>query len=77
MLPGKLASYAIPYIQKGKENLDLLVCERKRCDRSGVICFFAEKGLLLHIILQDLLGGNIISRIYEVNGIPSLTLVAP
>ena len=27
MLPGKLASYAIPYIQKGKENLDLFLCD--------------------------------------------------
>lgn len=27
MLPGKLAGYAIPYIQKGKENLDLFLCD--------------------------------------------------
>ncbi|WP_029232433.1 DUF5717 family protein [Butyrivibrio sp. VCB2006] len=27
MLPGKLASYAIPYIQKGKENLDLFLSD--------------------------------------------------
>ncbi len=27
MLPGKLSSYAIPYIQKGKENLDLFLCD--------------------------------------------------
>ena len=27
MLPGKLPSYAIPYIQKGKENLDLFLCD--------------------------------------------------
>ncbi len=27
MLPGKLAAYAIPYIQKGKENLDLFLCD--------------------------------------------------
>ncbi len=30
MLPGKLASYAIPYIQKGKENLDLFLCDLGR-----------------------------------------------
>ena len=27
MLPGKLSGYAIPYIQKGKENLDLFLCD--------------------------------------------------
>ncbi len=27
MIPGKLAGYAIPYIQKGKENLDLFLCD--------------------------------------------------
>ncbi len=27
MLPGKLYGYAIPYIQKGKENLDLFLCD--------------------------------------------------
>ncbi len=27
MLPGKLSAYAIPYIQKGKENLDLFLCD--------------------------------------------------
>lgn len=27
MLPGKIAGYAIPYIQKGKENLDLFLCD--------------------------------------------------
>ncbi len=27
MLAGKLANYAIPYIQKGRENLDLFLCE--------------------------------------------------
>ncbi len=27
MLPGRLAGYAIPYIQKGKENLDLFLCD--------------------------------------------------
>ena len=30
MLPGKLAGYAIPYIQKGKENLDLFLCDLGR-----------------------------------------------
>ncbi len=30
MLPGKLGSYAIPYIQKGKENLDLFLCDLGR-----------------------------------------------
>ncbi len=30
MLPGKLAAYAIPYIQKGKENLDLFLCDLGR-----------------------------------------------
>ena len=27
MIPGKLTDYAIPYIQKGKENLDLFLCD--------------------------------------------------
>lgn len=27
MLPGKISGYAIPYIQKGKENLDLFLCD--------------------------------------------------
>ena len=27
MSPGRVASYAIPYIQKGKENLDLFLCD--------------------------------------------------
>ncbi len=27
MLPGRLSGYAIPYIQKGKENLDLFLCD--------------------------------------------------
>ena len=27
MAPGRVASYAIPYIQKGKENLDLFLCD--------------------------------------------------
>ena len=27
MLPGKLAAYTIPYIQKGRENLDLFLCD--------------------------------------------------
>ncbi len=27
MNPGKIATYAIPYIQKGKENLDLFLCD--------------------------------------------------
>ncbi len=30
MLPGSLPSYAIPYIQKGKENLDLFLCDLGR-----------------------------------------------
>jgi hypothetical protein len=30
MLAGKLAGYAIPYIQKGKENLDLFLCDLGR-----------------------------------------------
>jgi hypothetical protein len=30
MLPGKLSAYAIPYIQKGKENLDLFLCDLGR-----------------------------------------------
>ncbi len=30
MLPGKLYGYAIPYIQKGKENLDLFLCDLGR-----------------------------------------------
>ena len=27
LIPGKLSGYAIPYIQKGKENLDLFLCD--------------------------------------------------
>ena len=27
MIPGKLSGYAIPYIQKGRENLDLFLCD--------------------------------------------------
>ncbi len=27
MMPGKLSGYAIPYIQKGRENLDLFLCD--------------------------------------------------
>ena len=27
MIPGKLSGFAIPYIQKGKENLDLFLCD--------------------------------------------------